>query len=134
MDYASLKLIHQTAVLLSISGFLARGLGSLLGAEWVRSRAARTWPHVIDSVLLASALSLAWTLRLNPVAAPWLLAKIVGLLFYIGLGMLALRPGLPRRVRALAMAGAWVCMAQIVATAISKNPCGLLVWVRALFV
>ena len=134
MDYATLKLIHQTAVLLSIGGFLARGLGSLSGAAWVRSRAARTWPHLIDSCLLASALSLAWTLRLNPIAAPWLLAKIVGLLVYIGLGMLALRSGLRWRVRAFALAAALLCFTQIVAIAISKNPFGLLVWGRALAV
>jgi uncharacterized membrane protein SirB2 len=86
-------------------------------------------PHVIDSGLLASALGLAWTLRLNPMAAPWLLAKIVGLLVYIALGVLTLRAGLPRPVRAVALAAAVVCFAQIVALAITKRSAGLLVWV-----
>jgi uncharacterized membrane protein SirB2 len=128
MDYATLKLIHQTAAVLSICGFVARGVASLAGAAWVRGRVARTLPHVIDSGLLASALGLAWTLRLNPMAAPWLLAKIVGLLVYIALGVLALRAGLPRPVRAVAFAAAVVCFAQIVAMATTKKPAGLLVW------
>ena len=59
MDYLLLKTVHLSAVTLSIAGFTARGAGSLAGAAWVRGRAARTWPHVVDSVLLASALALA---------------------------------------------------------------------------
>jgi uncharacterized membrane protein SirB2 len=126
MDYLSLKLIHQTAVALSISGFVLRAVASLSGAAWVRGRLARTLPHGVDSVLLASALGLLWLLRLNPVHAPWLLAKIGALLLYIVLGMLALRTELPLRVRVLAMAAAVVCFAQIVAMALSKSPAGLL--------
>lgn len=126
MDYASLKLLHQGSVVLSITGFLARGVAALAGAAWVRTHIARALPHVIDTVLLASALGLAWMLRLNPLCTPWLAAKIVGLIVYIGLGMAALRPGLPRSVRAAAFAAALLCFAQIVATAIVKRPAGLL--------
>lgn len=129
MDYATLKLVHQIAVVLSIGGFLARGIAALAGAAWVRSRTARSLPHAVDTVLLISALGLAWTLRLNPLVTPWLLAKIVGLLLYIGLGMVALRPGLPRAVRAAALAAALPCFAQIVATAITKSAAGMLAWI-----
>lgn len=76
MEYAALKLVHQASVVLSISGFIVRGAASLAGAAWVRSRSARTLPHVVDTVLLASALGLVWSLRLNPLDTPWLLAKI----------------------------------------------------------
>lgn len=126
MDYATLKLLHQSAVVLSISGFAARGLAALAGAGWVRSRAARTLPHVVDTVLLASAIAMAWTLRLNPADAPWLMAKIVGLLLYIALGIVALRPGVPQGLRAAAFAAALLCFAQIVAMAVRKSPAGLL--------
>lgn len=126
MDYLTLKLIHQSAVTLSIAGFFARGVASLSGAAWVRGRAARTLPHVVDSVLLVSAVALAWTLRLDPLATPWLGAKIVGLLVYIGLGMVALKPTRPRAVRVAAWLAALVCFAQIVATAFTKSPLGLL--------
>jgi len=129
MDYATLKLVHQTAVALSISGFAARGVAALLDARWVRGRAARTWPHVVDTVLLASALGLAWVLRLNPITTLWLLAKIVGLLLYIGFGIVALRPGLPRAVRAVALLASLLCFGQIVAMALNKSPAGLFVWI-----
>ncbi len=129
MDYAALKLVHQSAVALSISGFVARGVAAFVGASWQRGRAARTLPHVVDTLLLASALGLAWSVRLNPIEVPWLMAKIVGLLLYIGLGMVALRPGLPRGVRAAAFIAAVLCFGQIVAIAISKSPAGLLAWI-----
>lgn len=124
MDYATLKLIHQGAILLSLAGFFARGLGVLAGAGWVGSRPAKTLPHLIDTVLLASALGLAFMLRLNPAATPWLLAKLVALVVYIVLGALALRPRLSRASRIVAFAAALATFGYIVSVAITKRPAG----------
>ena len=131
MDYGTLKLIHQGAVALSFTGFFARGCGMLVSAEWVRGRAARTWPHIVDTVLLLSALMLAYRLRLTPANAPWLMAKIVGLVFYVGLGAVALRAG-SRKVRTSAWVAALLVYGYIVAVAISKDPLGPLTLLRAL--
>ena len=128
MDYYILKIIHQTAVVLSFSGFFARGLGVLTGSKWVRSRVAKKLPHVIDSVLLLSAIGLAWLLQVNPVATPWLLAKIVGLLVYIGLGVVSLRAGVKTPLRVAAWLGALLTFAYIVSVAISKHPAGYFAW------
>ena len=128
MDYFALKLIHQIAVTLSITGFVARGAASLAGAAWVRGRLARTLPHVIDTVLLGSAVALAWLLQLNPLSTPWLGAKIVGLLAYIGLGMVALKPGRAMALRAGAFVAALATFSWIVSVALSKNPAGWLAW------
>jgi uncharacterized membrane protein SirB2 len=122
MDYAALKLVHQGTVAVSVAGFVLRWLAALRGARWVRGRLARTLPHAVDSVLLLSALALAWTLRLNPLATPWLAAKIGGLLLYIGLGMLALRSGRPAPVRAAAGLAALAVFGWIVAVAVTKQP------------
>jgi len=126
VDYPLLKTIHLSAVALSGAGFFARGLGGLMGAAWVRGRAARTLPHGVDTVLLLSALGLAWMLHLSPGAAPWLLAKIVGLLLYIALGVVALRASRPVAVRAIAFAAALATFGWIVSVAITKNALGLL--------
>lgn len=126
MDYLALKTIHMTAVALSVSGFFGRGVGALAGARWVRSRLARTLPHVVDSVLLLSAIALAWRLRLDPLTTPWLMAKIIGLLAYIVLGMVALRPGRPWPVRATAWVLALLTFGYIISVAITKNPAGML--------
>lgn len=124
MDYFTVKMIHQGAVGLSLAGFFARGLGALAGAAWVASRAAKSLPHVVDSVLLLSALALAWMLRLSPTEAPWLMAKIVALLAYIALGMVALKAGRPKPVRAAAWLGALATFGYIVSVAVTKNPAG----------
>jgi uncharacterized membrane protein SirB2 len=126
LDYAAVKLVHQGTVALSLTGFLIRGAASLAGAAWVRSRAARTLPHLVDTVLLASALTLAWMLRLHPGNAPWILAKVVGLVGYVALGVMALRPGRSLRVRAAAWVAALVIALWIVSVAVAKSPWGFL--------
>ena len=126
LDYATVKLVHQAAVALSLTGFFVRGAASLAGAAWVHGRAARTLPHVVDSLLLLSALALAWLLGLTPGNAPWLLAKILGLILYVGLGVVTLRPGRSQAVRATAWGLALLVAGWIVSVAITKTPLGLI--------
>jgi uncharacterized membrane protein SirB2 len=126
MDYATLKLVHQTAVALSLAGFFVRGAGSLSGAGWVAGQAAKTLPHVVDTVLLVSAIALAWSIRLSPLQAPWLLAKIVALVVYVVLGSIALKPGRPLVVRTIAWIAALMTFGYIVSVALAKDPRGFL--------
>lgn len=128
MDYPTLKLIHQTAVALSFAGFVLRGQAALRGQDWVRRRAARTWPHLIDTVLLGSAIALAWMASLPPWQVPWLGAKVIGLLVYIGLGTVALKPGRSLRVRTAAWVAALLAFGYIVSVALTKDPAGALAW------
>ena len=127
MEYATLKLIHMTAVVLSGAGFFARGVGMLNDAAWVKHRIAKTLPHLVDTVLIVSALWLVWILRLTPTNAPWIGAKIAGLFVYIGIGMVALRFGRTKTVRAIAWLLALLTFAYIVSVAITKDPRGFLV-------
>ena len=104
MDYLTIKTLHHAAVALSATGFIARGAGMLMGATWVRQKPARVLPHIVDTALLATGITLAVMLRLDPMQTSWLGAKLLGLLGYIGLGMVALRPGRPQAERAVAQA------------------------------
>lgn len=122
--YALVKAVHVGAVLLSGVGFFARGLGRLRGARWVEARALRVLPHAVDTILLLSALALAWMLQASPLAQPWLAAKIAGVFAYIGLGMGALRPGGPRRARAAAWLGALLVYAYVASVALTKDARG----------
>jgi uncharacterized membrane protein SirB2 len=128
MDYALLKTIHQSAVVISFAGFFVRGVGMLNDAAWLRHRAVKTLPHVVDTILIVSAVWLAWILRLTPVDAPWIGAKIIGLLVYIAVGMIALRFGRTKGVRASAWIGAMLVFGYIVSVAITKDPRGFLLW------
>jgi uncharacterized membrane protein SirB2 len=130
MDYVVLKSIHQSMAALSFAGFVARGVGMLRDARWLQARVVRTAPHVVDTILLASAVALVWTIGLSPIHRSWLVAKIVGLLVYIGLGFVALRLGRSKTVRAIAWGAAMVVFAYIVSVAVSKDPLGFVTWLR----
>ena len=97
-----IKLIHVTTALLSISGFVARGILMLRGSPLLQARWVKVLPHVNDTLLLASAIILAAQWGWAALQMPWLLAKIAALLFYIALGMVALHAGRSKRVRMLA--------------------------------
>jgi uncharacterized membrane protein SirB2 len=129
MDYATIKLMHQSAVILSGIGFAVRGVAALKGAGWTRSRLARTLPHLIDTILLLSAIALAVLLSLNPAHVPWLQAKIAGLLVYITLGMVALRNRFNTQTRAIALVLALSVLVWIASVAVLKNPMGFIAWV-----
>jgi uncharacterized membrane protein SirB2 len=126
VSYLVLKHLHQLAVTLSVAGFVLRGLASFAGAAWVRGRVARTLPHVIDTVLLASAIAMVALLRPEPGAATWIAAKVVGLVVYVALGMIALRPRFGLGTRVAAWVGALLVVTWIVSVALSKNPAGFL--------
>ena len=119
-DYATLKSVHVGAVIVSIALFALRGGWMLAGSALLGTRFARVVPHVVDTVLLASAVGLSVFGRQYPFAQPWLTAKVIGLVVYVLLGSIALRRGRTRAVRALALLGALA--AWIVATARCRCP------------
>lgn len=121
--YAALKLLHVGAVVLSGLGFVIR---YRLSVTQPRTTGAliRVAPHVVDTVLLASALSLAWVGGFNPLRVPWLEAKLGGLVLYILVGSIALKRGRTRRIRATAFVAALLAYAYIVSAALTKRPLG----------
>ncbi len=131
-DYDILKAAHISAVAASFLGFSARAIAALRGDGWLRSRPARVLPHVIDTVLLLSALALVGRLGLAPWSTAWLRAKLVGLVLYIALGMLALRSfpidrlPHPRLARAAVAVLALATFGYIVSVALTKSPWGLI--------
>ena len=126
--YLALKHFHITCVVLSGAGFALRGAWALAGSPLARARLTRVLPHVVDSCLLLSAIGLAWMAGQYPFVHGWLTAKVAGLLAYIGLGMLALKPGRAMAVRAGAFVAALATFSWIVSVALSKNPAGWLAW------
>ncbi len=122
--YLIAKSLHVGCAVLSIAGFLARGLLMLNDSPLLGRRLVRVAPHVVDTALLASALWLAWFLGASPLEQPWLAAKIAALFAYIGLGMVALRRGRSKGVRAAAFVAALAVALYIVAVAYSRDARG----------
>jgi uncharacterized membrane protein SirB2 len=113
-------------VVLSITGFGVRGGLMLAGSPLLQTPFVRIAPHVIDTVLLASAAWLAWFLGQYPFVHPWLTAKVLGLLAYIVLGAIALKRGRTRAQRASAFAAALLAAAYVVSVALTRDPLGFL--------
>jgi uncharacterized membrane protein SirB2 len=125
-EYRLAYSVHVVCVVISVSLFVARGAAETAGADWRKWRVLRVAPHFVDTVLLASAVTMVWLLGLSPIAQPWLAAKLIGLVCYIGLGLVALRFGGTKKVRRIAFAGALVTLAYIVSVALSRDPKGFL--------
>lgn len=122
MDYALLKMVHVSSVILSFSLFFLRGIWLIQDSANLRQRWVKILPHVIDTALLSSAVFLAMAIQQNPLEHGWLTAKVSGLLLYIGLGMVAMRFGKTRRIRIIAWVSAQCVFVYIVLVALTKNP------------
>jgi uncharacterized membrane protein SirB2 len=122
MDYQLLKHFHMTCAALSGSFFFVRGQWMLGGSAMLQRRWVKTVPHVVDSLLLASAVWLAVWSHQYPGPMPWLTAKLCALVAYILLGSVALKYGRTKPIRILAYLGALATFGYIVAVAITKNP------------
>ncbi len=120
-DYVFLKAAHLTCVVVSYFGFFVRGIWMIRGSPLLQGRWVRVVPHVIDTLLLASAIALALLLRQYPLAQPWLTAKVVGLALYIVLGVYALRRGRTRGIRISAWIAAQAVFFYIVAVALTRS-------------
>ena len=122
MSYLLLKHAHMTLAALSGTLFLVRGVWMLADSP-LRQRAwVKSMPHMIDSLLLATAIALAWWSGQSPLANGWLTAKVAALIAYILLGSVALKYGKTRVTRGAAFLAALACFGYIVATAMTKNP------------
>lgn len=122
IEYLNIKLLHVTCVVASYALFLLRGVWMVQGSALLQSRAARIVPHVVDTVLLASAIALAVISRQYPWANDWLAAKVAALVIYIGLGTVALKRGKTRRTRIAAWLAAQAVFFYIVAVALTRRP------------
>lgn len=122
MSYILLKHAHMSLAAASASLFLVRAMWMLAGSPMLSRGWVKRVPHLVDSLLLASAIALAWWAGLSPASSPWLGAKIGALAAYIVLGSIALKYGKTRLARLAALAAALACLAYIATTAVTKNP------------
>jgi len=122
MIYLALKHLHVTCVVLSGLGFCLRGWWMLRDSPTLQQRLVRVLPHVVDTLLLGSALSMAFLSGQYPFVQGWLTAKLGGLLAYIVLGAMALKRGRTKAVRARYFVLALLAYGYIVSVALSRNP------------
>jgi uncharacterized membrane protein SirB2 len=118
MSYALAKQVHLATIALSGALFFVRGVWMIADSPHLAARWVRVVPHVNDTVLLLAAIYLATFHGLQP----WVVAKIVALVAYILIGMVALRRGPTKPARIAAWIVAQAVFVYIVAVAVTKNP------------
>jgi uncharacterized membrane protein SirB2 len=123
LDYTAVKSIHVGAATLSIALFLLRGAWRFASPRMLALPWVRVVPHIVDTVLLAAGLWLAWQLAAGAKHA-WLAAKISGLVVYIVLGTIALKRGRTPAIRLTAFAAAIATFAYVASVALTKSPLG----------
>ncbi len=81
--YIVLKNIHLLCVLLSFSGFIIRSIWAFKGSPLLQKKLVKVAPHIIDTILLVSAIAMAVSIQQYPFIDNCLTAKVFGLIAYI---------------------------------------------------
>jgi uncharacterized membrane protein SirB2 len=115
--YLIAKHIHQLTAVIFVASFVVRGLLMLAASPAGRARWVTIVTHVNDTVLLASALYMAFMIGFQD----WVVAKLIGLVVVVALGIVALKRGRTRGMRGAAFGAALLVMAYIVAVAVTKR-------------
>jgi len=124
MLYLTVKEFHILFAGLSILLFVLRGAFAVLAGRPLAHRLWKVLPHVVDTLLLGLGVWLAVMLRINPLHSSWLGVKLLCVLGYIVLGVLAFRLQRPRWLRVTLFVAAILLFGFIVSIAMLHNPWG----------
>ena len=106
-----IKQIHIASALISLAGFVVRGIWMIRSSELLQRRWVRISPHIVDTILLLSGIVMVVQLHIYSTQPGWLSAKIIALLVYIVLGSIALKRGKTQAQRTIA----WVASLSVFA-------------------
>jgi uncharacterized membrane protein SirB2 len=119
--YMAYKHFHLLMVVLSVSFLLVRYAMSLKPAAILQTKFFKIAPHVIDTLLLVSAVLLMITLQQYPFVHAWLTEKLLAVLAYIALGVMAFK-GRTAAIRWLCFLGALGWLGLVLRVAMTKQP------------
>lgn len=126
MNFYTLTLyLHVTSAIVSISFFMLRGYWMLTENQWLNHKFVKISPHIIDTLLLASAIALSMLISQYPFVTDWLTVKLFALIMYIVIGTIALKRGKTKTIRSWALAAAILAFGFILTVAYYHHPLGL---------
>lgn len=120
MEYILVKQIHMAAASLSFLGFLIRGFWMISENSLLQAKVTKILPHIIDTVLLVTAISLVIILQAYPFEVNWITAKVLFLVAYIVIGTIALKRGKTKKIRIMAFVVSLIIILAIFAIAVMK--------------
>jgi len=119
--YMIVKHSHLTLMLLSVSFLIIRVLASTQNAQWLQQKWAKIAPHIIDTLLLISAVILMTLISQYPIADNWISAKVVALIAYIGLGTMAFKGNKSALTKIFFLLLALTVIGYMIAVAVTKQ-------------
>lgn len=122
MAYVVLKNLHLATIVLTLTLFVLRGAWMMADSPRLQARWVRIVPHVNDTLLLTSGISLAILMQQYPLVHGWLTAKFFALIAYIVLGTIALKRGKTRGQRVVAWIAALLVFGYMIAVARTHDP------------
>lgn len=123
--YLDIRLVHITAAIASGALFLLRGIALFAGVSWARATPLRIVSYTVDTVLLTAALMLMTIVQQYPFVHAWLTVKVLLLIVYISLGVVAFWTNLARPVRLAAWILALGVFSFIYSVARAHDPLGI---------
>ena len=121
MDYIAIKHFHIVCAALSVALFILRGIWMLRESTMLQRRWVKIAPHIVDTLLLTSAIIMVVLSGQYPFVQGWLTAKVLALAVYIALGAIAFKRTRNKTVRVWAFIAALVVFAYIGAVAMTKQ-------------
>ena len=120
-SYAIFKHVHMTAVALSGLLFMVRGLWLLQGSTQLQAKWVKITPHVVDTLLLVSAIAMLVVAQQFPA---WVHVKITLLIVYIGLGLMAFKKAKTQGQKLSFLLAAVAVYVFLISVALAKSPAG----------
>ena len=119
--YEVIKATHIVTAILSISGFMIRGVWMMRASEFLSNKWIKILPHINDTILLSAAIILIMLSGQYPGPTTWINAKVIALIAYVLLGAVALKRGNTMKIRVTAWVLAIIVFTYIFAVANSKT-------------
>lgn len=120
--YPTVLVIHVCCAVISVLGFTVRGYLTIQNRTAVTGFVFKKLPHIIDTVLLATAIILVILTGQYPLTTPWVTAKIIALLVYIGFGICLMRLAKTRQQQLGFFLLALTAAGYIILVALTKSP------------
>lgn len=124
MSYLTLMHAHAGLAYLTLLLFVLRFVLFSVSPKWRSNKVLKVLPHVIDATLLFFALAMLFSASFA-LGHAWATAKVLGLLAYIGFGVMAIRKG-----KFWGFVGALVSYAYVLGVAKSKDVLSWLIFLN----
>jgi len=119
--YLTIKTIHIITVIATFSLFVIRGIWMLQDSPYLQQKWVKVLPHLIDTLLFLSGITLVILIQQYPIVHTWLTVKLLAVIAYIILGSIALKYGKTKGIRLMMWLIALGVFAYIITVALNHS-------------